>query len=1038
MSPKPLLLDQLAAEPDAAVPVLSTLSTQRGLVPKEVLRPPAAGTVPRPLTRFLGRDREMAATSRLIADNQCVTLTGPGGVGKTRLAIEVARTTSTCQGTDTEGSDTEKSDIDDVAWVGLAALSDPGLLHQAVAAALGVPEEPGREVLGLLVERVRAGRLLLVLDSCEHLRDAVARILQTLLAGSPRLRVLATSRQPLGVDGEVAYSVPLLEVPAATLPAADLPSVAAVGLLLDRARAVRSSFAVTGDNAAALVTLCRRLDGLPLAIELAAARLRILTVEQINTRLEASIRLLTAPGRGPERHRSLQATMDWSYGLLSAAERSFFARLSVFAGGFDLDAAEAVVGGADRDETLDLLSGLVDQSLILVTEQGQQMRYRLLETVRSYAEDTLPIVERDAVRAAHITCYVALAERAEPELCGPQSREWLDLLDAERDNLRVALHSRAADHEPHAGLRIASACWRFCHLRGHYAEGGSWLRHALYRAVDAPAELRAKALTAAGTLARLECSYDDAAADLTSALLIFRRLGDRAGEAAALQSLGSVARERGHYPAATALHVESLALSRALDDEAGTARSQNYLGFLAWLQGDFDRSRSLCGQALETVERIGDREGTAWALLNLGATEYYHGDPDRAGTLLRRSLDISHELGYGEGVAWCANLLGVLARAGGDFDAARRLLRESLDHHRALGDRWRMASVLTELGVLAEATDVPERAVRLFAAAQAIREQIGAPIPFIERAGAAASVAAVRRCIDAGRLAAAERAGRDASLDRLLGETGRGEERLAVDPPGSVEVSAPRAGQLEISALGTARVHLDGQPLGPADWGYAKPRELLYFLLDFPDRTKDQVGAELWPWASPGTLRNSFHATLHALRRALGRPDRIVFRGGRYAFNRSLSYGYDLERFEAALSTAADATDEAAVPALLSAAQAYGGDFLPDLEGAAWVEVRRAELRRAYAAALLRCGRLQAAASDLTGAVETYQRAIASDQMLETAHRELVRCYARVGERGLAIRHGRTLTALLRDELGVPPGPETADLLTRLRRGEPV
>ncbi len=1025
MPPKPLFLDDHIAldDPGAVLPALVprrvTAGPQRPLVP-------GLDTVPLPRTRFVGRDRELSETSRLVAANQCVTLTGPGGVGKTRLAVELARSTLPGGG----------SACGEVVWVSLVALSDPGLLPQTVAAALRVPEEPGRALLPRLLERIRAGHLLLIVDNCEHLRDAVARLLETLLAANEQLRVLVTSRQLLGVHGEVGYPVPLLEVPNESLPAADLPGVPAVDLLLDRARAVQPGFAVTPANAAALVALCRRLDGVPLAIELAAARLRMLTLEQINTRLEASVRLLSAPGRGPERDRSLQATMDWSYSLLSEAERTFFARLSIFAGGFDLDAAEEVVGGRDQDEALELLSGLVDKSLVLVTERGPRMRYRLLETVRTYAEDKLSTPERDAVQGAHVAYFVALAERAERQLCANESRQWLDVLDLERANLRSALYSSAASREPHAGLRLAAACWRFCYLRGHYAEGRSWLRHALSAAVDPPDGLRAKALTAAGTLAHLECMYGDAAADLSSALHIYRRLGDRAGEAAALQSLGSVARERGLYAASRRLHEAGLALFRSLGDDACTARSLNYLGFLAWLQGDFDRARSLCRQALAIVEPTADREGLAWSLLNLGATEYYRGECDAADGLLRRSLQMSKELGHREGIAWCANLLGLLARARGDLPAAQRWLRESLEVHRALGDRWRCASVLTELAALAEATGEPVRAVRLFAAAQAMREEIGAPVPPVERAAAAA--VAARGRIDPEAMARAEQAGRTESLDRLLLDVGRADERPEVPRPPALAVSPPRLGALDITALGATRVHLDGRPLEPADWAYAKPKELLFHLLAFPDRTKEQVGAALWPWASPGSLRNSFHATVYALRRAVGRADRIVYRGGRYAFNRSLAYSYDLERFEVALAAAADATGESVVPALLAAVTAYGGDFLPDVEGEAWIEVRRAELRRQYSSALLTCGRLQSAGSDLTGAIDTYQRAITFDGLLETAHRELIRCYARGGERGLAVRHGRTLIGLLRDELGVPPGPETAELLARLRRGEPI
>ncbi|MGH2352814.1 MAG: ATP-binding protein, partial [Chloroflexota bacterium] len=407
--------------------------------------------LPLQLTSFVGRERELPAVRDLLAEHRLVTLTGPGGTGKTRLALQVA-------------ADVLPAYPDGVWLVALAALADPALVPHAVAQAVGVREEPGRPLLGTLADALRPKRLLLVLDNCEHLLDACAHLADALLRACPHLRVLATGREALGIAGETAWRVPSLGLPDARhLPPVEvLSQYEAVRLFIDRALAVQPGFRVTNQNALAVVQVCARLDGIPLAIELAAARVRVLPVEQLLVRLEDRFRLLSGGSRTAlERHQTLRAAVDWSYDLLTEPENAVFARLAVFAGGFTLDAAEAVCAGdgIEAVEVLDLLTHLVDKSLAVVDEQPDgTARYRLLETLRHYAREKLAAREEaDTVRAQHATHYLALAEQADPELRGPRGAGWLDRLRRDLDNMREALAWAEAGGEAELGLRLAAA-----------------------------------------------------------------------------------------------------------------------------------------------------------------------------------------------------------------------------------------------------------------------------------------------------------------------------------------------------------------------------------------------------------------------------------------------------------------------------------------------------------------------------------------------------------------------------------------------------
>jgi predicted ATPase/DNA-binding SARP family transcriptional activator len=634
-------------------------STPRDRPPVE---PPGARRHNMPVLRtsFIGREREVLEVRRLLAMTALLTLTGAGGCGKTRLALEVA-------------GDLVGAYQDGVWLVELAPLSEEALVPQAVARVLGVREQPGRPLTSTLVDALKNKEMLLVLDNCEHLVDACAHLVETLLLSCPRLRVLATSREALNIAAETTWLVPSLSLPDPLRQptAGELEGYGSARLFVERARHRRTGFTPGPRNAGAVADICRRLEGMPLAIELAAARVGVLSVEQISERLEDSLKLLTGGGRTKDlRHQTLRGTLDWSYELLDEPERDLFGRLSVFAGGWTLEASEAVgLGSGIGGEVLILIFRLVDKSLVMAEAIGDGgMRYRLLEPVRQYAREKLEASgEAGAVRCRHADFFVRLAEEAEPELTGAQQRVWLDRLEAELDNLRTALGWSFEGGEPEVGLRLAGALWWFCYLRGHYGEGRVWLEGALAASEDSPAPLRAKALTGAGVLAFLQCEYGLATAQLEEGLALWRDLGDERGVASALQILGSVAREQGRYARAQALHEESLSLWQRLGDEWGIARSLNYLGFVAWLREDHERATALCAEALGLYRGLGDAEGIAWSLISLGAVAQYRGDLGRSEALLEESLSLSREAGYREDVAWSLNELGIVAHRRGDL-----------------------------------------------------------------------------------------------------------------------------------------------------------------------------------------------------------------------------------------------------------------------------------------------------------------------------------------------------------------------------------
>lgn len=618
------------------------------------------------LTSFVGRTRELAQLALALRETRMVTLTGPGGCGKTRLARALALRVA---GRFSSG----------IWQVELAGLDRAGLVPQAIAQALRVAEPPDRPVLAALAERLRASELLLLLDNCEHLLADCAAVVDPLLRGCPNLRVVATSRSPLGIEGELAWPVPPLGVPGAHIPttAAGLATVESVRLFCDRARLASPGLALTDENAAAVRAICEAVDGLPLAIELAAARARALTPAQIAERLRDRFALLRGGPSPVPRHRTLRATLDWSHDLLGEAEREAWARLSVFAGGWELEAAEDVCSGdaVKADAVFELLASLVDKSIVAAADRGGRMRYQMLETIRAYGRERLREAgEELATRERHLAWFVRLAARAAREWRGPQQSVWLDRADEEIDNVRAALEwARSEPSHVASGLALASDLWLYWLARGHAAEGRHWLAELL-AAGAAPARVRGQALNAAGFLAY--ASGDSAAAMplLEEAVRFAENIEDPSALVFANMRLGIGAYYDGDLERACALLEDALLRYRRLDDETGTYVALYELAEVVGYRGDHDRSLTLHRESLELKERRGDRWHIAFSLFGMGLLEWLTDDCAEATQLAGRALRIRRDLDDHWGVAQAVELLAWIASSQRRFRRAAALL----------------------------------------------------------------------------------------------------------------------------------------------------------------------------------------------------------------------------------------------------------------------------------------------------------------------------------------------------------------------------
>jgi predicted ATPase/DNA-binding XRE family transcriptional regulator len=713
-----------APNADAPQPIAEARSTPHNL--------------PIQLTSFIGREKEITEINRLLSEGEgsvrLLTLTGHGGCGKTRLALQSASGLL--------------DDFRDGVWlIELAPLADPALVPQTVAAVLGLKEEPGRAIQSILADHLRGKRILLILDNCEHLVQASAQFADVLLHACPEVHILVTSREMLGVSGERALVVPSLSMPDPH----ESPSVEllnqyeAVKLFAERARTVMPGFTLTDENSIAITQICQRLDGIPLALELAAARLRMLPVEQIAARLNDSFRLLTGGSRTVlPRHQTLQALIDWSYELLTPTEQVVFRRLAVFAGGWTLEAAEAVcIGeGIKTDEVFDLLAHLLDKSLVLAEEHGKTARYRMLETIRQYALAKLAASgEADEVRQRHMFCVFGMAQTGNPFLSWANStpkfqlsrwesvQTWHNLMEMEHDNLRAALAwSQSAPGNAELGLQLTALLFNFWRTRGYRSEACMWYKSALApkEVVNYP-QARAEAMADLGSTLMSLGDYAAGQAQLTDSLTIFHEIGNLRASAGVLHDLGLLAREKGDMATARLRLEDSLAISRKLGDQAYLPGQLNTLGEVLVLQEDAEGATRLLEESLALSQEAGYPNETGWALNHLGHVAQLQGEYERATRLHQESLPFFREVGLNwVGIPWAHQGLGETALAQSDAALAATHLAEALRLFSDLGDRAGVSWCLAGLAGVSAVNEDPERAAWLWGAAEKLRKSIGA------------------------------------------------------------------------------------------------------------------------------------------------------------------------------------------------------------------------------------------------------------------------------------------------------------------------
>lgn len=721
------------------------------------LRP---GTLPAPLSRFVGRQRELRQVRELLAGSRLVTLTGPAGTGKTRLALEAARAVA---GRFPDG----------VYFVPLEAVASAGLVPSAVAAALGVEESPGEAPAATLATRLAGARLLLLLDNFEQVVEA-AGFVAGLLAACPGVRALVTSQTVLRVGGEHAFPLSPLPVPLAGRPTAgELAGVPAVELFVDRARAADPGFRLDDAAAAAVAELCRRLEGVPLAIELAASRVRLFTAAELLERLGGRLDLGGAGERDrPQRHRTLRQAIDWSHQLLSPAQQACFRRLGVFRGGFGLAAAERVVAPAAGESCERTVEALLDHSLVqpVAGEPGARSRFTLLETLREYALERLSAAgEEEAVRRAHAGWALELAERAAPALTGPEQAAWLDRLEAEHDNLRSALDWTQDAGEAESGLRLGAALWRFWLSRGHLLEGRERLERLLrLPGGEAPAAARAGALRGLATLAHNRGANRQARELLDRCLELDRQLGDEQGTGTDLNNLAWVACELSDLEVAERLSGEALELCRRLGDTRGEALALNNLGWVAAYRGDGASAAQRFRESLRLRRRLEDRRGIGFALANLAWAEGILGRHDAAREHLAEGREVLVGIGDRLLDGWVLTIEAMSSMQEGESARALELIEQAGPAWRHGANRSGVAWVESVLGWLAAAMGEPERAERLLASARTEWAAIGS-LWGVSWTHGLAAWAALRRG-DAG--TAAREARSSLELRRRIGDRG--------------------------------------------------------------------------------------------------------------------------------------------------------------------------------------------------------------------------------------------------------------------------
>lgn len=762
--------------------------------------------LPLALTPLLGRTHELEETARLLHGTRLLSITGAGGSGKTRLALELAHRV--------------RAGFGDVVWVELAPIGDAELVARQILDAMGVRELAAEDVLQVVIDTVRDRTILFVLDNCEHLVHASAVVAEEILRSCPNATILTTTREALGISGEQTWLVPPLSEADAML------------LFLERARGVVPSF--QGDEET-VRHICRRLDGIPLAIELAAARVKVLTLDDIAARLDDAFRLLASGSRTEPRHRTIHETIDWSYRLLSEAEQALLRRLAVFTGTFSLSAVEEILGPADA---LELLSALVDKSLVI----AEGTHYRLLDTVRQFAAEKLEESgERDAYRQRHARHFVALVEAIEPRLyAGAADPAALKKIDLDIGNIRAVFD----DESPELPLRLLYALHWYWFARGQFHEARRRVTAAMDGTAGVDPVIRARAMIAAGNSASWEAEWSALRPGIDEAIATLRTTNDLRALSDALRLLGAAqAFADGDPDAAMETMREALAIARRHGRDAGVALTLYWMGLVAQLRNDWPAARA----AFEEAHQIG--------------------------VALDHKPAIAHPL----------TALGHVALVEGNRDEALDAFRRALELHAENDDRWGLTQVVEGIGLALLDGGDAETGTRLLAAAAAAWLHLGAR-PARGTTFEEEKSGRIREALGDDRLRLALASGAAMAYDSMIA--------LARE---SLQEGNTDGASVHVHALGTLEILREGAPLEES----ARARELLLFLLSHPNgRTKEQIGVALWPDADPARLRNNFHVTLHRLRKMLGGPEWIVADGETYKLDRQGGIEYDAEIFE--------------------------------------------------------------------------------------------------------------------------------------------
>ena len=945
--------------------------------------------LPAPLTVFIGREREVDDVVQLVSQHRLVTITGAGGSGKSRLALEVARRLAGA----TAG---------EVHWIELAPLGRGELLGQHVAAQLQVQERPGRSILDSIFEALRPPLRVIVFDNCEHVIEESAAFVSALLQRCGNVRVLATSREALGIDGERSWLLRGL----ALEPGQDgvgRRESEAVRLFVDRAESVAKDFRLTDANAPLIRRLCTRLDGLPLAIELAAARVGALGVEQIVSRLDDVFELLTKGSRSAlPRHRTLRATVDWSYQLITPREQELLQSLAVFSGTFTLEAAERVCSDDERgaDNVLELVAALVTRSLVTMQEESGSARYSLLEIIRQYAEDLLANdPERlRTLKRRHANYYASLAIEALPLMESDPTPIAVARFANEYDNFRAALHWSFASGERDLGHRLAGTLWRHWGQTWQLAEAEHWWKEALAGPEPAPSQAWGQVLNGAGTFLYLTGQPEQGCEMLGRAAEVLGGAGDRVHQSMALTTLAHVCCTLGRFDEALSEGEKAAAIARDVREAWPLCHAMsNGLGLVYQALGRHDLAEAGHGEALAKARLTG---GNAW------------------------------------GIAMVARASAQLAIERGRYDAARRHALTAISGVGTLIDPhlWIRVLLLVErllfgLGQHAAAAQVSgtiakarERGMLILVddlkvhdeVSSAVRQSLGEAV---YRDAAAAG--ATQTVLEALSSAAEQLASSD--IERH------------VHGAAAVDVVASAPAELKVRVLGSTEVtHNETRLLDES--GHLKCVELLAYLLSHRDgRTRDQVGAVFWPDASAAQVKNNFHVLLHKLRKGLGRSDFIVATDLGYQVNPESGVWFDAEVFERATLAALRELRSAESSARLEAAlDLYRGAFLEKIAGGDWVTAQRERLQLLFIRGLSALADLQIETNAIEAAIATLERLIRADDLHEASWRRLMTCLERSGQRELALRQYGSLVRRLREQLGVEPEPATQALARRL------